>query len=180
MTDGMISFGFSRRRKMNQPIRTIVTIAGMATLGVSLGAAETPSHFESVNQRGDQAMGFDHSKSTHHFRLTPHGGSIGVDANDPKDKTSLKQIREHLTHIKTEFAKGNFAMPMFIHDRIPPGVETMTRLKDTIHYDIQTTKNGAKVRMTTKDPAALKAIHDFLTFQIEDHQTGDPVSIQSE
>ena len=32
-------------------------------------------HHQEVNQRGDVAMGFSHMKTTHHFRLSPSGGS---------------------------------------------------------------------------------------------------------
>ena len=35
-------------------------------------------HFEEVNKHGDEAMGFRHMKSTHHFRLTAQGGAIEV------------------------------------------------------------------------------------------------------
>ena len=34
-----------------------------------------------------------------------------------------------------------------------------------------------RVRITTKDSAALAAIHEFLRFQIEDHRTGDRTEI---
>src|SRR5215468_4424886 len=46
-----------------------------------------------VNERGDQAMGFSHLKTTHHFRLSADGGAIEVGANDPQDAASLAQIR---------------------------------------------------------------------------------------
>lgn len=32
--------------------------------------------------------------------------------------------------------------------------------------------------ITTANPKALKAIHEFLRFQIEDHRTGDPKIVQ--
>jgi hypothetical protein len=31
------------------------------------------------------------------------------------------------------------------------------------------------VRIVTHDSEALKAVHEFLAFQIKDHRTGDPV-----
>ncbi len=40
-------------------------------------------------------MGFDHNKTTHHFRLLPKGGSIEVAANDSDDIASRDQIRMH-------------------------------------------------------------------------------------
>ncbi len=39
-------------------------------------AAQTAEEKRSagVPERGDHVMGFDHTKTTHHFRLTPSGG----------------------------------------------------------------------------------------------------------
>jgi hypothetical protein len=36
------------------------------------------SHFAGVNARGDQGMGFNHEKTTHHFHLLPDGGAIEI------------------------------------------------------------------------------------------------------
>ena len=33
---------------------------------------------QKMNERGDHVMGFDHTKTTHHFRLLADGGSIEV------------------------------------------------------------------------------------------------------
>ena len=74
-------------------------------------------------------MGFSHDKTTHHFRLFADGGVIEVTANDLKDTESRDQIRMHLSHIARMFAEGNFQAPMIIHDRVPPGVPTLQRLK---------------------------------------------------
>ena len=41
-------------------------------------------HHADVNKRGDEAMGFDHMKTTHHFLLRPDGGVIQVEANDSR------------------------------------------------------------------------------------------------
>lgn len=132
------------------------------------------SHHEGVNSRGDQAMGFDHAKTTHHFLLQQDGGAIQVTANDPKDTTSRDAIRGHLSHIAVMFTQGNFETPMLIHDRVPPGVPTMKEKKEQISYKYEEIDNGGRIVISTKDAAALDAIHEFLKFQIEDHQTGDP------
>jgi TusA-related sulfurtransferase len=66
---------------------------------------------------------------------------------------------------------------MLIHKENPPGTEEMKRLHDAIHYNLENTERGARVRITTKNPAALEAIHKFLRFQIADHQTGDATEI---
>jgi hypothetical protein len=43
---------------------------------------------EKMNERGDHVMGFDHTKTTHHFRLLADGGSIEVVANSSQDTES--------------------------------------------------------------------------------------------
>lgn len=134
---------------------------------------------DEMNSRGDHAMGFSHSKTTHHFRLMADGGAIEVSANDPKDAESRDQIRRHLEHITKLFAEGDFTKPMFTHGKVPPGVPVMTRLKSAISYRFESTDLGARVRITTANPDALAAIHEFLRFQISDHETGDSLEIES-
>src|SRR5207248_10547762 len=95
-----------------------------------------------MNHRGDQAMGFSQTATTHHFRLSKEGGSIEVEANDAQDTASRDQIRAHLRHIATLFAAGNFDIPMFVHDQTPPGVPMMRQLKDAISYKFEETERG--------------------------------------
>src|SRR5271169_1142681 len=135
-------------------------------------------HFAGVNVRGDQAMGFSHEKTTHHFHLLADGGAIEIESNGPTDAVSQEAIRQHLTIIAAKFSQGEFAIPMFIHATVPPGVETMKQLKSKITYEAENTELGAQLRMTTHDAEALAAIHSFLSFQIRDHQTGDSVEVQ--
>ena len=132
---------------------------------------------QKMNERGDHVMGFDHTKTTHHFRLSTDGGSIEVAANSVQDTESRDQIRMHLGHIAKMFAAGNFKAPMLIHDQIPPGVPTMQRLKSDIQYKFEETEQGARIRISTGNPEALQAIHDFLRFQIKEHKTGDATEI---
>jgi hypothetical protein len=133
-----------------------------------------------VVSRGDHAMGFSHETTTHHFHLYPSGGSIEVSANDPKDSNSRDQIRMHLSHIVKMFSAGDFNVPMFIHDKTPPGASTMSRLREQIHYRLEETSQGAKIDISSKNEEALKAIHEFLRFQISDHKSGDPVDISKQ
>lgn len=132
---------------------------------------------EQMNKRGDHVMGFDHMKTTHHFLLQQSGGSIEVTANSSEDVESSEQIRMHLKHIAKMFAEGNFKAPMLIHDQTPPGVPVMQELKGEITYNFEEIDRGAAVRISTKNPMALKAIHDFLRFQIKEHKTGDPLKV---
>jgi hypothetical protein len=96
-----------------------------------------------------------------------------VTANNSRDVESSEQIRMHLKHIAKMFAEGNFNAPMLIHAQTPPGVPVMQELKGEIEYNYEEIDRGAAVRISTKNPAALKAVHDFLRFQIKEHKTGD-------
>ena len=136
-------------------------------------------HIEGVNKRGEMAMGFDHSKTTHHFRLFKDGGAIGVDDNDIHDTHSRNAIRQHLRMIAGMFANGRFDLPMFIHATTPPGMGTMKRLKRAFSYRYETRPQGAQVLLSTQNQQVLAAIPKILRFQIRDHRTGDPMTVQN-
>ena len=154
------------------PASLILAIASLVIV-----YAQEPKADEQMNKRGDHVMGFDHMKTTHHFLLRESGGSIEVTANSADDVASSDQIRMHLKHIAMMFAEGNFKAPMLIHDQTPPGVQVMQKLKAEIKYDYEEIERGAAVRISTENPAALQAIHDFLRFQIKEHKTGDSLSV---
>jgi len=137
-----------------------------------------PGMSEEMNKRGDHVMGFDHTKTTHHFRLLENGGAIEVTANSGADAESRDQIRMHLRHIAKMFAGGNFNAPMSVHEQTPPGVPTMKRLASEIEYQFEETERGGIVHITTKSGEALQAIYEFLKFQIKEHQTGDLLEVQ--
>jgi hypothetical protein len=138
------------------------------------------SHQAVVESHGDKAMGFPHDKTTHHFRMATDGGAIEVTVDDSDDKTNTQAIRSHLSHIAVMFGQGDFSTPMFIHDGIPPGVTTMKLMKSAIHYTYEEMSTGGRVRIKSADPIAVAAIHDFLRFQITEHQTGDSIQASQE
>ncbi|HXS77672.1 MAG TPA: hypothetical protein VN753_15935 [Terracidiphilus sp.] len=135
------------------------------------------AHRAMVESHGDQAMGFPHDKTTHHFRLEEDGGAIEVTANDPKDSANIDAIRMHLAHIAELFTHGDFSTPMFVHDSIPPGVTTMKLMKEKIHFAYREVGAGGRVSLSSEDAVARAAIHDFLRFQITDHRTGDAMEL---
>jgi len=137
------------------------------------------AHRAAVEEHGDQAMGFPHDKTTHHFRLTEDGGAIEVTANDSADKVNVEAIRSHLTHIAIMFQNGDFSTPMFVHGNIPPGVTAMKLLKNKVQFTYEAMDAGGRVRIVSHDPVAIAAVHDFLRFQITDHQTGDPLKAEA-
>jgi hypothetical protein len=136
-------------------------------------------HQTDVEKHGDEAMGFPHDKTNHHFRLYSDGRAIEVIVNNNKDSQDLQAIRSHLTHIVTMFSDAEFSVPMFIHDQVPPGVPAMKEKRAEISYSFEKLPAGGRVRIKTRNPDALKAIHEFLRFQITDHHTGDTTDIGS-
>ena len=160
----------------------IVLLLTTLLIGFHTGSAfsqtgQSHDRHEEMNARGDHVMGFSHEKTTHHFQLTYDGGLIDVRANDVKDTESRDQIRGHFLHIAQMFAAGNFNAPMLVHGKDVPGTATMTQLKDQIHWDLQETARGARLKITADNEPALDAVHQFLKFQIEDHKTGDCTAV---
>jgi hypothetical protein len=131
-----------------------------------------------MKKRGNAAMGFDQDKTTHHFWLTRNGGVIEVESNDPADISSRDLIRSHLKAISEEFAKGDFSAPLMTHSETPPGVPEMRRLKSVISYVFEEKSQGAVVRISSANSDAVKALHEFLRYQIKEHATGDPLTIK--
>ena len=86
--------------------------------------------------------------------------------------------RDADAQIATLFGEGNFEIPMFVHAQKPPGAEVMAQMKASIVYRYEEMETGGRVRITTTEPQALKAVHDFLRFQIADHRTGDPTEVK--
>jgi hypothetical protein len=141
-------------------------------------SAQTDSKHEEMNKRGDQGMGFAQDKITHHFLLRKNGGAIQVTANAADDKTSKGEIQMHLHHIAQAFKSGDFNIPMFVHDKTPPGVVTMAKLKEQIHYKYESAQNGGCVVLSSANADAVAAIHEFLKFQIQEHKTGDALEVK--
>ncbi len=153
-------------------------LISLLLVSVSL-MAQTGDHHAGVAGRGEShaGMGFSQTTTTHHFILTPGGGIVQVTANDPKNSDQIATIQTHLKHIAEMFSEGNFDIPHFVHDQTPPGVPTMQKLKGAIHYTAEMTDNGATVKIITDSPEGIAAVHDFLRFQIIDHETGDSLNV---
>jgi hypothetical protein len=152
-------------------MRHVAKSAVLLILGAALVFSQ--DHQAMVDEHGDKVMGFSHEKTTHHFELSYDGGAIDVRANDVKDAESRDQIRSHFRHIAQMFAAGNFSAPMLVHSTNVPGTATMSKLKDQLHWTLTETPRGARLTVSADNKSALDAVHEFLRFQIQDHQTGD-------
>jgi len=153
----------------------VVLLLSLAFMPLASNGQDKDKHDSGMIARGDHAMGFDAAKTTHHFLQNPSGGVIQVTANDPADTASRDAIQHHLQHIAERFKAGDFDIPMFVHDQVPPGVPAMKRLKAEISYKYAAIDRGGRVEISAKNAEAVAAIHEFLQFQIREHHTGDPL-----
>ncbi|MBZ5555218.1 MAG: hypothetical protein LAO21_21105 [Acidobacteriia bacterium] len=135
---------------------------------------ENPS--AGIMQRGEKGMGFSQTATNHHFLITDDGGIIQVEVNDPQDMKGRDQIRTHLQGIAKAFAAGDFSIPAFVHDRTVPGVPALELLRSEIKYEYAQSAAGGRVQISSRNPEAVAAIHDFMTFQIQEHHTRDPIT----
>jgi hypothetical protein len=96
-----------------------------------------------MNHRGEKGMTFSRSATVHHFLLKPEASFRSLPG--PKDTDSIDQIRRHLAQISHAFCSGDFDMPKFVHDTVPPGVPDMKGLASKITYTAVQTPNGGRV-----------------------------------
>jgi hypothetical protein len=133
---------------------------------------KSDSSFAALQQRGETAMGVNQYTSQHVFEPLPDGGRI-VLQREASDSGGVAAIRAHMDTISKSFGNGDFAVPGFVHATGDvPGTAAMKRLKAEITYTPQDLPGGAQVVISTRNPQAISAIHEFLAFQRMDHRAG--------
>jgi hypothetical protein len=117
-------------------------------------------------------MGVNQYTSQHVFESLPTGGRIALQRRQG-DSVGEAAIRAHMRTIATSFTSGDFSVPGFVHATTEvPGTAVMKQLKAEIAYTPRDVPGGAEVVISSKNPKAVAAIHDFLAFQRMDHRTG--------
>jgi hypothetical protein len=148
----------------------LTVVAGCA--GGDHEKARSDSSFAALQQRGETAMGVNQYTSQHVFESLPTGGRIVLQRKEP-DSVGEAAIRAHMRTIANAFTGGDFAVPGFVHATSEvPGTSVMKELKAEITYTPQDLPGGAEVVISTKNPKAVSAVHDFLAFQRMDHRIG--------
>lgn len=146
----------------------LVTLTGASAPGLAQ-AAHHDSAFKALQNRGARVMGVDQYTSSHRFEALGDGGRIELQ-RDVDDSAGVRAIREHLQTIARQFAAGNFSASATVHARVVPGTAEMHARRAAIRYEVRPLPRGGEVRITTRDPAAVRAIHEFLAFQRQDHR----------
>lgn len=131
------------------------------------------SAFTALQARGGsaEAMGVDQYTSTHVFEDRVDGGRIELQ-RDVDDPEGVAAIRRHLREVAGAFAAGDFSIPGFVHDTADvPGTRVMRERRERIRYEVRELPRGGEILVSTDDPDAVGAIHEFLAFQRRDHRT---------
>jgi hypothetical protein len=156
---------------MRRSIVVLVTLALLLARSRRVAAqSATDSAYAGVQSRGAEVMGVDQYSSHHVFEDLPDGGRIVLVRDDVTDSAGTAIIRAHLRSIAGRFAAGVFNDPAQVHAREVPGTAEMARLRGQIRYTVSERPGGAELRITTADPEAREAIHQFLAFQRQDHR----------
>lgn len=140
----------------------------LCCLACAAPVAAQDTSFAAMQQRGRIAMGVDQYTSIHRFDDLTDGGRIELQ-RDRDDAVGVKAIRDHLRAISRSFSAGDFSTPAFVHMRDVPGARTMAAKHRVIRYAFRDLPRGGELRISTADPAARGAVHEFLAFQRSDH-----------
>jgi hypothetical protein len=138
-------------------------------LVVPLSAQAHDTSHAAMQARGKMAMGVDQNASKHVFDDLADGGRIQLQT-DSADSTAIGAIRAHLQTIASAFQAGDFSTPAFVHAGNVPGTDVMKARRSVITYQFAPLPRGGEIRITTRDPEALHAVHQFLAYQRTAHQ----------
>jgi hypothetical protein len=147
----------------------------LLALAAPLAAQTRDTGFAALQQRGKMVMGVDQYTSLHRFDDLPDGGRI-VLTRSAVDTAGVQTIRAHLADIARAFAAGDFGHTMAVHQHELPGTAVMRERRTAIRYRVDTLAGGGAVRITTRDTAAVRAIHLFLAAQRGEHHAGGPTA----
>jgi len=133
--------------------------------------SDSDTAFAAMQARGKTVMGVDQYTARHVFESLPDGGRIELqEAGD--DTAAVERIRHHLEEIAQAFSRGDFTAPGLVHLQRVPGTGVMASKRDAISYRMAPLPRGGEVRITTRDPDAIAAVHEFLAFQRREHRAG--------
>ncbi len=149
--------------------RGIFVGALAATIAVGCKRSQDSADFRAMQSRGAHVMGVDQYTSAHVFEDLPDGGRVVLERDDPADTAAIAAIRRHLREIAASFRAGDFTKPFQVHAQTVPGTAVMRDRRAAISYLPVDRPRGGEVRITSRDSAAVGAIHAFLAFQREQH-----------
>ena len=159
-----------RDDKRTRAVAVIMMLGALAACDAAPGSdVNDDAAFAALQARGEMGMDVDQYASTHFFDALPDGGRIEFQY-DSDDSKGVEAIRSHLREIEAAFNNGDFSTPNFVHSQEVPGTDVMSERRQHIEYRYEELPRGGELRLTTSDPEALGAIHEFMAFQRQDHR----------
>lgn len=113
-----------------------------------------------------------------HFHLYKSGGSLDCTPLTPPDTNVRDKIRSQLKGLTHKFQKGLLPDAKYEPRKAVPGSATIRKLHKEIDFVYQDLPMGGRIKITTGNPKALSAIHEFLKFEIKLQHTGDSGKIE--
>ena len=138
-------------------------------LFVSTGVGEPTTRQEEVATKGAQVMPFDLEQAMHVFQPQEDGGLQIVTAKDPANSQQIALIQAHLQEEATKFRHGDFSDPATIHGEDMPGLAALRAGVGQIDVHYTLLPIGAQIQYTTKNPALIAALHQWMAAQLSDH-----------
>lgn len=148
-----------------------LALIGLAAFSASYAGftAET-SRQSAVSARSAEVMAFSMQATTHVFTKANDGGVQQVVAKNPQDADQIRLIRQHLQQIATQFAKGDFSGPEYIHGMAMPGLAEIRKAKPgEIAIAYQDVPAGGQVHYSTSNQTLIGALHTWFDAQLADH-----------
>ncbi len=149
--------------------RLSIGISGLVVALVLVGCKRSNDDFAAMQSRGAHVMGVDQYTSAHVFEDLPDGGRVVLDRDDAVDTAAIATIRAHMRDIATAFRAGDFTKPFQVHAQAVPGTVGMRERRAAISYEAIDRPRGGEVRIRSNDSVAVRAIHEFLAFQRQQH-----------
>ncbi len=149
--------------------RLSVGIIGCIAALVVTACNRSNDDFAAMQSRGAHVMGVDQYTSAHVFEDLPDGGQVVLERDDATDTAAIAKIRGHMRDIEAAFRAGDFTKPFEVHAQTVPGTAIMAARRGAIQYEAIDRPRGGEVRMRTSDATVVRAIHEFLAFQREQH-----------
>jgi hypothetical protein len=99
-----------------------------------------------------------HTPPTHRATVLPDGGRLDVQiAGD--DAETVAMIREHIRQFSLQMAAGELKGDAL---KCAPGLEGIAAARSAITFKYADLPKGASLTVVTRDPNALRAIHQFI------------------
>jgi hypothetical protein len=138
--------------------RVLISALVIAVAGTAQARAQTAAHGQ-------------HHAAGHQFHILPNGGIAELQG---ADAASIAHVREHLQELTRAFSAAEPPAELVEHVRCMPGGAVMLAKRSVMTLAFRELPRGGELRITTQDADALKAVHEFLTFQREHH--GNPAA----